>query len=46
MGRVWVLETVISLAGGLEIAMGPQVALRTATVLIVETGTWGDEGVP
>ena len=44
MGKGWVLETVISLAGGLEIAMGPPVAQRTAFVLMVGTGTWGYKG--
>lgn len=44
MGKGWVLETVISLAGGLEVAMGPPVAQRTAFVLMVGTGTWGYKG--
>lgn len=44
MGKGWVLETFIILAGGLEIAMGPPVALRTAFILVVGTGTWGDRG--
>lgn len=42
MNRGQILETVINCVGGLEIAVEPQVPLRTASVLTVVMRTWGD----